>query len=49
MVELKSILLYVLFGLSYLLLIVIVIDYLALTFSDPADPRLKNSSFSEPN
>ncbi len=41
--------LYILFGVSYFFLVIIIIDYFILLFHDPADPRVKNNGYSEPN
>ena len=49
MIELNYTLLYVLFGINYVLLIFVAIDYMILMLGDPSDPRLANPSYKEPD
>jgi len=48
MILLNSTLLYVLFGINYIVAIFVAIDYLVLMLGDPSDPRLYDPSYSEP-
>jgi len=45
-VDLAFVVLYVLEGISLFFLVLIVIYFFLLTFSDPSDPRLKDPSYS---
>lgn len=49
MLTLNSTLLYVLFGINFILAIFVAIDYIILMLGDPSDPRLYDPSYSEPN
>lgn len=45
-IDLGFVVLYVLEGISIIFLVLIIVYFFLLTFSDPSDPRLKDPSFS---
>jgi len=46
-IERENPLFFIIFGINYVFLIFLIIDYLILTFGDPSDPRLANPSYKE--